>query len=51
MKALEIIRAKPMDMQSIFPCKGGMHRLMAGLSSIGHLHGEAGLWASLLMAV
>ena len=43
MKALEIILAKPMDMQSILSCKGGMHCLMAGLSSIGHPHGEAGL--------
>ena len=43
MKALEITWAKPMYMQCIYPCEGGMHLLIAGLASIGYLHGEAGL--------
>ena len=30
-------------MQCIFPFEGGMHLLMAGFASIGHLRGEAGL--------
>ena len=38
MKALEITWAKPMDMQCIAPCKGGMHLLMADFASIRHLH-------------
>ena len=43
MKALEITWAKPMYMQYIFLCDGGMHLLIAGFSSSGYLHGEAGL--------
>ena len=43
LKALEITGAKPMYMQCIFPCEGGMHLLIAGFASIGYLHGEAGL--------
>ena len=35
--------AKPMYMQCIFPCEGGMHLLIAGFASIGYLHGEARL--------
>ena len=42
MKALEITCAKPMYMQYIFPCGGGIH-LIAGFASIGYLHSEAGL--------
>ena len=34
MKALEVTSAKPMDMQCIFPCEGGMHLLMTGFASI-----------------
>ena len=43
MKALDISWAKPMDMQCMFPFEGGMHLLLAGFASIGHLRGEAGL--------
>ena len=43
MKALEITCAKPMDMQYISRCKGGMHLLMSGFASIRHLHSERGL--------
>ena len=43
MKALEITWSKPMYMQYIFPCGGGMHLLIAGFASMGYLHGEAGL--------
>ena len=43
MKALEITWSKPMYMQYIFQCEGGMHLLIAGFASIGYLHGEAGL--------
>ena len=43
MKALEITWSKPMFMQYIFPCGGGMHLLIAGFASIAYLHGEAGL--------
>ena len=38
MKALEITWAKPMYMQFIFPCGGGMHLLIAGFASIGYLY-------------
>ena len=41
-KVLKIIWAKPMIMQYIFPCGGGMHLLIAGFASIGYLHGEGG---------
>ena len=41
MKALEITWAKPMYMQYILPCGGGMHLLIACFASIGYLHGEA----------
>ena len=43
MDALETTWAKPMYMQCIFPCGGGMHLLIAGFASIGYLYGEAGL--------
>ena len=43
MKALEITWAKPMYMQYIFPCGGGMYLLIAGFESIGYVHGEAAL--------
>ena len=43
MNALETTWAKPMYMQCIFPCEGGMHLLIAGFASIGYLHGEARL--------
>ena len=43
MKALEITWSKPMYMQYIFLCGGGMHLLIAGIANIGYLHGEAGL--------
>ena len=43
MNALETTWAKPMIMQCIFPCEGGMQLLIAGFASIGYLHGEAGL--------
>ena len=43
MKALEITWAKSMYMQYIFPCGCGMHLLIAGIASIGYLHGETGL--------
>ena len=43
MNALESTWTKPMYMQCIFPCKGGMHLQLAGFASIGYLHGEAGL--------
>ena len=42
-KALEITWVKHMYMQSIFPCGGGMHLLIAGFASIGYLHDETGL--------
>ena len=42
MKALEITWAKSMYMQYMFPCRGGMHLLIAGFASIGYLHREAG---------
>ena len=37
-KALEITWAKPLYMQFIFPCGGGMHLLIAGFASIGYLY-------------
>ena len=40
MNALETIRAKPMYLQCIFPCEGGMHLLIAGFASIRYLHGK-----------
>ena len=43
MIALETTWDKPMYMQCIFPCEGGMRLLLAGFVSIGYLHGEAGL--------
>ena len=43
MKALEITLPKPMYMQYIFPCGGGMHLLIAVSAFIGYLHCEAGL--------
>ena len=43
MEALEITWAKPMYRKKIFPCRGGMHLLIAGFASIGYVHGEAGL--------
>ena len=43
MKAFEISWAKSMYMQYIFPCRGGMHLLIAGFASIWYPHGEAGL--------
>ena len=43
MKAFEITWAKPMYMQYIFRCGGGIYLLIAGFASIGCLHGEAGL--------
>ena len=43
MNALETTWARPMYMQCIFPCEGGMHLLIAGFASIGYLRGEAGL--------
>ena len=43
MKALEISWAKPMYMQYIFPCGGGMYLLKAGFASTGYLCGRAGL--------
>ena len=43
MKALEITWAKPMYMQYIFPCGGGMYLLIAAFASIGYLHGEVAL--------
>ena len=41
MKALEVLWAKLMHMQYIFPRGGGMHLFIAGFASIGYLHGEA----------
>ena len=43
MNALETTWAKPMYMQCIFQCEGGMHLLIAGFASSGYLHGEAGI--------
>ena len=43
MKALEITWAKPMYMQYIFPCPGGMYLLIASFASIGYLRGDGGL--------
>ena len=43
MKALEITWTKPMYMQYMFPCGGGMYLLIAGFASIGYLHCERGL--------
>ena len=43
MSALETTWTKPMYMQCIFPCEGGMHLLIGGFASVGYLHGEAGL--------
>ena len=43
MKALEITWSKPMYMQYIFPCGGGMHLLIAGFPSMEYLQGEAEL--------
>ena len=40
MKVLEITWAKPMYMQYIFPCGGGMHLLIEGFAGIGYLNGE-----------
>ena len=37
MKALEITLAKPMYIQYILSCGGGMHLLIAGFASIGYL--------------
>ena len=37
MKALEIIWAKPMYLQYIFPCGGGMYLLTADFASIGYI--------------
>ena len=42
-KALKITWAKPMYMNYIFLCEGGMHLLITGFASIGYLHGEARL--------
>ena len=42
-KALEITYAKPMYMKYIFLCEGGMHFLITGFASSGHLHGKARL--------
>ena len=43
MKALEVIWAKLIYMQYIFPCGGGMHLFIAGFAGIGYFHGDAGL--------
>ena len=43
MNTLETTWAKPMYMQCIFPCEGGIQLLIAGFASIGYLHGEVGL--------
>ena len=43
MNALETFWTKPMYMQCIFLCEGGMHLQIAGFASIGYLYGEAGL--------
>ena len=43
MKALEITWAKPMYMQYIFSCGGGMYLLVADVACTGYLYGEAGL--------
>ena len=42
-KALEITWAKPIDMEGIIPCEGGMHLLMSVFAGIGHLYGDVGL--------
>ena len=42
-KALEITWAKPMYMNYIFLCEGGMHLLITGFASNGYLHGKARL--------
>ena len=42
-KALEITWAKPVDLQGVIPCEGGMHFLMAVFAGIGYLYGDAGL--------
>ena len=42
-KALEITWAKPMELQGVIPCEGGMHLLMCVFATIGYLYGDAGL--------
>ena len=43
MKALETIWDKPMYMQYIFSCRGGLHLLLAGFASMEYFRGEVGL--------
>ena len=42
-KALEITWAKPVELQGVIPCEGGMHLLMCVFAAIGYLYGDAGL--------
>ena len=42
-KALEITWAKPVDLQGVISCEGGMHFLMAVFAGTGYLYGDAGL--------
>ena len=42
-KALEITWAKPVDLQGVISCEGGMHFLMEVFAGIGYLYGDAGL--------